>query len=35
MDGTMTDSDALHYAAYRDILLEMAPEYNGEYAIKG
>ena len=29
-DGTLTDSDSLHYECYRDTLLRFAPEYNGE-----
>lgn len=28
-DGTLTDSDSLHYECYRDTLLRFAPEYNG------
>jgi beta-phosphoglucomutase-like phosphatase (HAD superfamily) len=28
-DGTLTDSDALHFEAYRQVLLELAPQYNG------
>ncbi len=28
MDGTLTNSDDLHYETYRDTLLRLAPEYN-------
>lgn len=28
MDGTLTNSDDLHFETYRDTLLKMAPEYN-------
>lgn len=29
-DGTLTDSDALHFEAYKMVLELMAPEFNGE-----
>ncbi|KAG5190634.1 HAD-like domain-containing protein [Tribonema minus] len=29
MDGTLVDSDELHFEAYRDIILEMRPDHNG------
>jgi beta-phosphoglucomutase-like phosphatase (HAD superfamily) len=28
MDGTLTDSDSLHYAAYRDTILRRVPAFN-------